>query len=243
MKLNLESTEPDVRIEVVPLIDVIFCILTFFILAAVTVTRQAAINVDLPRAGSGTTQMRQMLIVSVDPVGQPYVEKLPVSKEQLQQAIVNFRQQNPEGLTVLYASRSASYNDVVQVLDLLRAAGGDRVALATLPGESGSNSPFPEAPTGNRSNEPLFPSTLPGAPNSTSPKTSPTDPFQLNPLPDSSLPNSGTNSGRSGLSQPGLDQPPNQPGSQPGASSNRSTFELPTTTAPRSKPSAPNAED
>jgi len=40
---------------------------------------------------------------------------------------------------VLYASRSASYNDVVQVLDLLRAAGGDRVALATLPGESGSS--------------------------------------------------------------------------------------------------------
>ena len=140
MKLDYDSTEPDVRIEVVPLIDVIFCILTFFIVSAVTLTRQAAINVDLPKATSATTQLRQILIVSVDAVGQTYVEKSPVSKDQLLQAILGFRQQNPEGMMVLYASRSASYNDVVQVLDLLRAAGGDRVALATLPGESAASS-------------------------------------------------------------------------------------------------------
>ena len=97
MKLDYDSTEPDVRIELVPLIDVIFCILTFFILAAVTLTRQAAINVDLPRAASGTTQLRQILIVSVDAIGQTYVEKSPVSKDQLLQAILGFRQQNPEG--------------------------------------------------------------------------------------------------------------------------------------------------
>ncbi len=136
MKLDYESTEPDVRIEIIPLIDVIFCILTFFILAAVTLTRQAAINVDLPTASSGTTQLRQILIVSVDAIGQKYVEKSPVSNDQLLQAITAFRQQNPEGMMVLYASRSSSYNDVVETLDLLRAAGGDRVALATLPGES-----------------------------------------------------------------------------------------------------------
>lgn len=168
MKLDYESTEPDVRIEIVPLIDVIFCILTFFILAAVTLTRQAAINVDLPRASSGATQMRQTLIVSVDPIGQVYVEKLPVNRDQLYQAIISFRQQNPEGMMVLYASRSASYNDVVQVLDLLREAGGDRVALATLPGET---SPIPEAgqtpiPNLTNPNQP-FPS-IP-APNSLSP--------------------------------------------------------------------------
>ncbi len=143
MKLDYESTEPDVRIEIIPLIDVIFCILTFFILAAVTLTRQAAINVDLPRAASATTQLRQILIVSVDAIGQTYVEKSPVTEAQLLQSITGFRQQNPEGMMVLYASRSASYNDVVKVLDLLRSAGGDRVALATLPGEGISPSTNP----------------------------------------------------------------------------------------------------
>ena len=40
----------------------------------------------------------------------------------------------------LYAATNASYNQVVQVLDLLRQVGGERVALATLPGESGQSS-------------------------------------------------------------------------------------------------------
>jgi biopolymer transport protein ExbD len=193
MKIDLDSTEPDVRIEVVPLIDVIFCILTFFILAAVTLTRQAAINVDLPRAESGTTQMRQILIVSVDPIGQAYVEKLPVSRDQLYQAIVNFRQQNPEGMMVLYASRAASYNDVVQVLDLLRSAGGDRVALATLPGEGGNpTAPFnPPSADSIDPNNPLNPSgnpfapSIPNAPGSASPLPGSDDLFDLSPTPQS----------------------------------------------------------
>ncbi|HEY9663447.1 MAG TPA: biopolymer transporter ExbD [Allocoleopsis sp.] len=142
MKFNYDNAEPDVRIEIVPLIDVIFCILTFFILAAVTLTRQAAINVDLPRAKTGATQLRELLIVSVDPIGQTYIEKQPVTREQLYQSMLTFRQTSPDGLVVLYASRASSYNDVVQVLDLLRSVGGSRVALATLPGggESGSSS-------------------------------------------------------------------------------------------------------
>lgn len=199
MKLNLDSTEPDVRIEIVPLIDVIFCILTFFILAAVTLTRQAAINVDLPRASTGTTQMRQNLLVSVDPIGQTYIEKLPVSKEQLLQAIVNFRQQNPQGLVILSASRSASYNDVVQVLDLLRSAGGDRVALATLPGEDGATA-LPESPPGI-SNPALPPTGLPNGTPLPNRSPGPTDPFQFDPLPASPRPG-GTNSPTSNFEFP-----------------------------------------
>jgi biopolymer transport protein ExbD len=139
MKLNYENPEEEVRIELIPLIDVIFCILTFFILAAVTLTRQTAINVDLPRASTGATQLRELLIVSVDPIGQTYIEKQPVSRDQLYNALLNFRQTSSDGLIVLYASRAASYNDVVQVLDLLRSVGGSRVALATLPGSGNDN--------------------------------------------------------------------------------------------------------
>lgn len=150
MKLNYENAETDVRIELVPLIDVIFCILTFFILAAVTLTRQTAINVDLPRATTGATQLRELLIVSVDPIGQTYIEKQPVTREQLYQSMLNFRETSPDGLVVLYASRAASYSDVVQVLDLLRSVGGSRVALATLPGNTNDSDSIqlPELPSG-----------------------------------------------------------------------------------------------
>jgi biopolymer transport protein ExbD len=130
------SEGQEVRIEIVPMIDVIFCILTFFILAAVGFSRQQAISLDLPQASTGTAQMREMLVVSLDDFGQLYLEKQPVSQVQLYSAIKNYHSLNPTGLMVLHASQDVAYKEVVQILDMLKEVGGNRVALATLPGQS-----------------------------------------------------------------------------------------------------------
>jgi biopolymer transport protein ExbD len=225
MKFNFDTPEPEVRIEIVPLIDVIFCILTFFILAAVTLTRQTAINVDLPKATSASAQMRKLLIVTVDPIGQIYVEKQPVSPDQLFQAVGNFRRTSPTGTIVLYASRAASYNDVVYVLDQIRAVGGDRVALATLPSTSSPGSPLDSTVPGLSSPNPgnnglSSPNSLPSLGGASSPALPNTLP-NTGTLPGSALPN-GSNSPY-GLNQPalpGLESAPpagsTQPSTAPG---------------------------
>ena len=140
MKVDLLDTpSQDVRLELIPLIDVIFCILTFFILAAVGLTRQQAISLDLPSAQTGqalpgqVAQGADRLYVSVDGLGQAYLDQQPVTLDLLYDVLLQFSQVNPNGLMVLYASRDARYEDVVAVLDLLRSVGGNRVALATLP--------------------------------------------------------------------------------------------------------------
>lgn len=126
----------EVRIEIIPLIDVIFCILTFFILAAVGISRQQAITMDLPKASTGQVQMREMLVVSLDDLGQYYIEGNLVSKNRLYQELKLYHDYNPEGLMVLYAAKNVTYSKVISLLDMLRKVGGDRVALATLPGDS-----------------------------------------------------------------------------------------------------------
>ncbi len=149
MKVKLHSPLEEIQVPIIPLIDVIFCVLTFFILAALQFTRQQAIGVDLPRASTGAApQVRQMLLVTVDATGKTYVEQKPVTHQQLYQALQSYHSSNPSGTMVLNASRSSSYNDVVQVLDLLRQVGGDRVALATLPSEhpAGSSPVTPNIP-------------------------------------------------------------------------------------------------
>lgn len=138
MKVNLDSPTDEVQIQLIPLIDVIFCILTFFILAALQLTRQQAINIDLPKANTGVTQMRDMLVVTINATGQTFIDRQFVDRSQLYQSLQAYREKNPAGLLVLYASQTAFYNDVVQVLDLMRQVGGDRVALATLPANTGS---------------------------------------------------------------------------------------------------------
>ncbi len=163
MKINLDTPAEEARIELVPLIDVIFCILTFFLLAALQLTRQQAINVDLPKAKTGQTQMREMLIVSIDDFGQTYIDQLPVNYQQLDRVLKSFQSTNPTGLMVLYAPQNARYAKVVEVLDKLREVGGDRVALATLPSSAPSplpnpslpNSGIPPAPSIGNSGQPL----------------------------------------------------------------------------------------
>lgn len=148
------QAKDEVRIEIIPLIDVIFCILTFFILGAVGLSRQQAINLDLPKASTSVPQMREMFVVSLDDLGQLYVDKDPVQQSELHNAVKNYHQYNPSGLIVLNASRNASYNDVIQLLDLLRQVGGDRVALATIPGNPQENT---FAPNGLGSPPPSLP--------------------------------------------------------------------------------------
>lgn len=169
MKIHLEGNESDARIEILPLMDVIFCILTFFILAALQFTNQQGININLPKAKTGQPQVKQeRMIVSVNLIGQTYVDNQPVTREQLLSELRSYIQRNPKGVVVLNAAKTASYNDVIQVLDLLRAVGGDRVALATLP--ASSSDPIQEAPaTGTNSATPGITNpgwSLPGQENS-----------------------------------------------------------------------------
>lgn len=154
MKINLDTPSDEGRIELLPLIDVVFCILTFFILAALQLTRQQAITVDLPKASTGETQMQKMLIVGIDTQGRTYIDQQVLNLNQLENQLKRFKRWNPSGLMVLYAPKDAKYNDVVQVLDQMRAVGGDRVALATLP----SSAETPEQPNQN----PATPGTAPG---------------------------------------------------------------------------------
>jgi biopolymer transport protein ExbD len=79
--------------------------------------------------------------------GQIYVEKEPVQIDRLTQTLKAYTQANPLGTMILNASRSSSYNDVIQLLDLMRQVGGDRVALATTPGS-------PDLPSGSTLSSP-----------------------------------------------------------------------------------------
>jgi biopolymer transport protein ExbD len=193
MKIRTDSTTDEARIELIPLIDVVFCILTFFILASLQLTRQQAINVDLPKASTGETQMQKMLIVGIDTAGRTYIEQQPVNQDQLDRSLLRFRRWNPSGLIVLYAPKEARYNDVVSVLDRLRAIGGERVALATLPSSAEIKPPTnplnptltppgnltpPFAPTAPNSGDMLppispLPSPLPNIPNNSPAQDSP----------------------------------------------------------------------
>ncbi|OAB62587.1 hypothetical protein AY599_26420 [Leptolyngbya valderiana BDU 20041] len=153
MKINLGSSNDDVRIEIIPLMDVIFCILTFFILGAVGLTRQQAISSNLPQASTGETVSGNFL-VGIDPIGRVYVGKEQVDFEELPERLEVHLQNNPDSSVLVRGHPMTQYDDVLQVMDVLRSVGGDRVMLVVQPSDTDPlernrqrRSPFEVMPT------------------------------------------------------------------------------------------------
>ncbi|HEY9827473.1 MAG TPA: biopolymer transporter ExbD [Stenomitos sp.] len=129
MKTYLEPDDLDVRIEIVPLIDVIFCILVFFILGAMNIARLQGLNLDLPQAETAKTQLSDTLPVQIDALGQTKVENTVVTDDQLTQILTAYVQQKPQGIVVIQADKLVSYGQVARLIDTLQKVGGSRVAL------------------------------------------------------------------------------------------------------------------
>ena len=169
MKVNIEPDDLDVRIEIIPLIDIIFCILVFFLLGAVTTGSTKGLNVDLPKANSSQTQFGDQLTVEVDVLGQIIIQNTVVSKDQLSQLLATYVAQKPQGVVVFKADRRLNYETVIDLFDLLRKVGGTRVALGTTdqsatpqPLTPGLGMPTVPNPSGQLNlNQPPLPNPLP----------------------------------------------------------------------------------
>lgn len=180
MKVNLEPDELDVRIEMIPLVDVIFCILAFFILAAVGLARGEGLNIDLPTAETGQSLVDQNIAVEIDALGQIKVQDTPITEEQLTQFLAAYVKKNPKGVIQLYADKLVSYGQVVRLIDVLQKVGGNRVSLGTQPLSATNpalNNPLNQPLNPQQSPQPFNPSLpanpLPGGATSPSNSDSP----------------------------------------------------------------------
>lgn len=122
------------EVNLVPMMDVIMTILTFFIIVSMTLTaEQGAVNVTLPSTGGAGVSKQKTpdpLVVSLNQQGQIFLENQPVSEAQLAVPIKAYLQQNPEGAVILKADKNLPYEKVLQLLGKMRDLGGDRVSLA-----------------------------------------------------------------------------------------------------------------
>ncbi|MGC9502961.1 ExbD/TolR family protein [Baaleninema sp.] len=217
MKIHLDSSGDDVRIEIIPLMDVIFCILTFFILGAVGLSRQQAISQNLPQASTGQTQLAESFRVSIDPIGRIFVNRDAVTFEELPQRLENYLQANPRGSVVIYGHPMAQYDDVLQVMDLLRSIGGDRVSLGVRPSQTEPlernqqrRSPFEVTPTTPPTSGTRSP--IPGLTPSPTEDATPADPTLDETTPDETTPDETTPETEEGTTS---ETPPEETTSQP----------------------------
>jgi len=118
------------RIELVPLIDVLFLLLIFFFYSIFNLVEQRALPVDLVSAGTSISQTHQPELIVIDREGRIYLESEPVDFSKIK---VHFQGLEPEEKVLIRADGESPIRLGLRILDLARAAGLIEVAFETLP--------------------------------------------------------------------------------------------------------------
>lgn len=120
------------EVNLVPMLDVLMVVLTFFIIVSMTLTTQQGLEVQLPsqEEPDASEPEPKVAIVKLTPEGSIQLDDQPIEPAALTAQIKQFLAANPKGVVVLQAEETLPYDQVVNLLDEMKAAGGDRVSLA-----------------------------------------------------------------------------------------------------------------
>ena len=119
------------RIEIIPMIDVIFFLLVFFMVSSLAMTKINSMPVALPKTSSSPEAIKQNVILTVKKDGSIFVNKAPVTIENLGQQLAYEMHDNPQDTVVVNADKGVNYGIVVQIMDRARKIGVRKFALAT----------------------------------------------------------------------------------------------------------------
>lgn len=118
--------------NLVPMMDVLFAILIFFILASMDPKGKVIKDVALPSTDKGKVEeaLPNPLVVGINKQGQSLIDDQPVDEVAIGNKVVEYLNKNAKGAVVLKADKSLPYEKVIKTLGVLRDVGGDRVSLA-----------------------------------------------------------------------------------------------------------------
>lgn len=121
-----------VGINVTPFVDIALVLLIIFMVTAKYIVSQPQIPVDLPRAATGQNSVISSTVqVSVDRAGAIFVDANRIDETRLRALMEERRRANPEVRAVIAADRAVNHGRVVQVIDIIRAAGVSRFGIQT----------------------------------------------------------------------------------------------------------------
>ena len=120
------------RIEIIPLIDIIFFLLATFVMVSLSMVKNRGIAVNLPAAATSAPQSREDAVtISIKDTGETFFNKQPVDAAQLEAALKQLLAQNPDPHVFINGDTKAEFGKAIAVLDEVRKLGITKVSIET----------------------------------------------------------------------------------------------------------------
>ena len=142
MKIRSPLPRKRTRLEIIPLIDIMFFLLASFMMVSLQMQKVRALKASLPTATLATSNAKPDIInLNVEKDGQVSLEDKPVSFPELFTTLTNRYAANSNVPVYITGNRAATHGEIVYVLDFVKRAGIQRVAIAVKTDSADKNSP------------------------------------------------------------------------------------------------------
>ena len=128
MKITLRNNKK-ARIEMLPMIDIVFLLLVFFIYAMLSMAVHRGLPVNLPASKTVKIDKKLVLAVTINADGSIFVDKEPVELDRLKTVLQTKAEGQEQPGVLLFADRNLTYQSLFEVLDRIRQAGLNRISL------------------------------------------------------------------------------------------------------------------
>lgn len=121
------------RIEIIPMIDTMFFLLIFFMMATLSMTNQNSLPVDLPHASGTKTQVQQVFTLTLTKDAQLFFDKEISSPTDVVQRLAQQSKENKQISVIINADRSVEHGRVIELMDSIRQSGITKIAVVVNP--------------------------------------------------------------------------------------------------------------
>lgn len=131
MKIHSPLPQRRTRLEIIPLIDIMFFLLASFMMVSLQMQKIRALKASLPTATLATSTAKPDIInLKVDRFGQVSTDDKPISLEALQTMLAKRYEANTNVPVYITGTKDARHGSIIYVLDLVKRAGIQRVAIS-----------------------------------------------------------------------------------------------------------------
>ncbi|MEP6672905.1 MAG: biopolymer transporter ExbD [Chthoniobacter sp.] len=132
MNIPSPRAQKRARIEIIPLIDIVFFLLATFVMVSLSMVKNQGISVNLPIAATSAAQERKEgTTISVNEKGDYFFNKEPITLEQLPARLTALKNTDPDPRVFINGDQKAEFGKAIAVLDEVRKLGISKVAIET----------------------------------------------------------------------------------------------------------------
>ena len=134
MKIGSPVPHHKARIEIIPLIDIMFFLLAAFMMASLSMIKLQSIKMDLPAASMAKKDFKPDIVnIAIDKTGDVFIDKTQMNLAQVSAYLSNKFQRSTNVPIFIMGDKDATHGSIIRVLDTVRRVGIQKVSFATAP--------------------------------------------------------------------------------------------------------------